>query len=100
MRLRCATFAEVNNCAAPFGHAATHAPHPMHAAASNAASATTFGTGVRLASAAPPVGPAGGLPPGAAPLFPVIYPPASTMRSNAERFTTRSRTTGNAEARH
>ena len=30
MRLRCASFAEVNSCAAPFGHAATHAPHPMH----------------------------------------------------------------------
>ena len=27
-----ATFAEVNNIAAPLGQAATHAPHPIHAA--------------------------------------------------------------------
>src|SRR5438128_1963823 len=31
-RLRCATLAAVNSCAAPLGHAATHAPQPMHAA--------------------------------------------------------------------
>ena len=31
--------------AAPFGQAATQAPQPMHAAASIAASATSFGTG-------------------------------------------------------
>src|SRR3979411_3248016 len=29
---RCVIFAEVNSVAEPFGHAATHAPHPMHAA--------------------------------------------------------------------
>src|SRR3954452_15235152 len=54
-RLRCDTFAAVNSCAAPFGHAATHAPQPMHAAASNAASATGLGTGVMFASGAAPV---------------------------------------------
>ena len=47
--------AEVNSWAAPFGQAATHAPQPMHAAASNAASATSFGTGMMLASGAAPV---------------------------------------------
>ena len=41
--------AEVNSCAAPFGHAATHAPQPMHAAASIAASATGFGIGIEVA---------------------------------------------------
>src|SRR6056297_129755 len=55
-RLRWASLAEVNKLAAPFGHAATHAPQPMHAAASIDASATGFGIGIRLASGAPPVG--------------------------------------------
>ena len=50
------TFAAVNSCAAPFGHAATHAPQPMHAAASIAVSDTAFGTRMRLASGALPVG--------------------------------------------
>ena len=50
------TLAAVNRLAAPFGHAATQAPQPMHAAASIAASATGFGIGIRLASGAPPVG--------------------------------------------
>ena len=48
-RLRCCSFADVNSCAAPFGHAATHAPQPMHAAASIAASATGFGIGIEVA---------------------------------------------------
>jgi len=39
-----------------FGHAATHAPQPMQAAASMAASATSLGIGMRLASGAVPVG--------------------------------------------
>src|SRR3954451_17009803 len=55
-RLRWLTLAAVNRFAAPFGHAATHAPQAMHSAASMAASATTFGTRMRLASGAPPVG--------------------------------------------
>ena len=38
-----------------FGHAATHAPHPMHAAASKAASASTFRIGSAFASFALPV---------------------------------------------
>ena len=46
----------MNSWAALFGHAATHAPHPMHAAASIAASATSLGIKVRLASGAAPVG--------------------------------------------
>src|SRR5580765_5068834 len=54
-RFRWATFADVKSCAAPLGQAATHAPQPMHAAASKAASATTFGTGVRFASGAAPL---------------------------------------------
>ena len=48
--------AAVNSDAEPFGHAATHAPQPMHAAASIAPSASCFGTGIALASGAPPVG--------------------------------------------
>ena len=55
-RLRWATLAAVKSWAALFGHAATHAPQPMHAAASIAASATSFGTRIRLASGALPVG--------------------------------------------
>src|SRR5690606_36277534 len=54
-RLRWAIFAAVNRLAAPLGHAATQAPQPMHAAASNAVSATIFGTSVRFASGADPV---------------------------------------------
>ncbi len=53
---RCDTFAAVNSCAAPFGHAATHAPQPMHAAASIDPSAASLGTRMRLASGAAPVG--------------------------------------------
>ena len=46
----------MNSIAEPFGHAATQAPQPMQAAASNAASASSFGTGIELASGAVPVG--------------------------------------------
>ena len=42
--------AAVKSWPAPFGHAATHAPQPMHAAASIAASAASLGTGITLAS--------------------------------------------------
>jgi hypothetical protein len=38
-----------------FGHAATQAPQPMHAADSNAASASAFDTGIDAASGAAPV---------------------------------------------
>ncbi len=37
--------AAVNSIAEPFGHAATQAPQPMQVAASNAWSASSFGTG-------------------------------------------------------
>ena len=77
----------MNRLAAPFGQAATHAPHPMHAAASIDASATGLGTSMRLASGAPPVGA-------------VMKPPTSTMRSNAERSHIRSLMIGKAVARH
>jgi len=43
------SLAEVNSIAAEFGQAATHAPQPMQAAASNAVSASSFAT--RMASA-------------------------------------------------
>src|SRR3954469_10270982 len=55
-KLRWLTLAAVNRLAAPLGQAATHAPQAMHSAASMAASATTFGMRMRLASGAPPVG--------------------------------------------
>ena len=48
-RPRWLIFAPVNSAAAAFGHAATQAPHPMHAAASIARSAFCFGTGMRVA---------------------------------------------------
>ena len=38
-----------------FGHAATQAPQPMHAAASKAISAFSFFTGIACASGAAPV---------------------------------------------
>jgi len=46
----------VNNAAAALGHAATQAPHPMHAAASMARSAFFLGTGMALPSGPLPVG--------------------------------------------
>jgi len=54
--LRCVTLAEVNSMAAALGHAATQAPQPIHAAASNAVSAASFPTRIALASGALPVG--------------------------------------------
>ena len=84
---RCEIFAAVNNDAEAFGHAATHAPQPMHAAASIASSAFCFGIGMLFASCAPPVGA-------------LMKPPAAMIRSSAPRSTTRSLITGNARARH
>src|SRR5688572_8927210 len=55
-RLRCCSLADVNSWAALLGQAATQAPQPMQAAASMAASLTSFGTRMRLASGAAPVG--------------------------------------------
>src|SRR5699024_2623779 len=49
-------FAAADSVAAAFGHPATHAPHPMHVAASNAWSALSLLTGMLLASGAAPVG--------------------------------------------
>ena len=46
--------AAVNSMAEALGQAATQAPQPMQAAASKAASATIFGTGMMLASGAAP----------------------------------------------
>src|SRR5260370_37004770 len=43
---RCVTFAPVNNDADALGQAATHAPHPIQAAASMAVSAAGLGTGM------------------------------------------------------
>ena len=79
--------AAVNSMAEAFGQAATHAPQPMQAAASMAVSASGLGTGMALASGAPPV-------------LAVTKPPASMMRSKALRSTTRSLITGKAWARH
>ena len=69
------------------GQAATHAPHPMQAAASMARSASRFGTSTVFASGTPPV-------------RTEMKPPAWMMRSNAPRSTTRSLITGKARARH
>ena len=66
----CESFAAMNSIAEPFGHAATHAPQPMHAAASIARSACSFGTVTSFAS-------------GAEPLFAVMKPPAAITLSNA-----------------
>ena len=48
--LRWVTLAAVNSMADALGHAATQAPQPMHAAASKAVSAASFGTRIALAS--------------------------------------------------
>lgn len=82
----CEIFAETKREAEAFLHAATQAPQPMQAAASNASSASAFGTGVEFAS-------------GAAPVFTDTYPPACSIRSNADRSTTRSLMTGKDFAR-
>jgi hypothetical protein len=70
-----------------FGQAATHAPQLMHSAASIARSCIGLATGRVFPSGVPPV-------------FTLTNPPLWMMRSNAVRSTTRSRTTGNAPARH
>ncbi len=54
-RPRCEAFAATNSIAEALGQAATHAPHPMHAAASIARSASRLDTGIELASGALPV---------------------------------------------
>src|SRR5215471_16233483 len=54
MRARCEIFAPMNKCAEAFLHAATHAPQPMHAAASMARSDVDLGTRMELPSGAPP----------------------------------------------
>jgi hypothetical protein len=48
-------FAPRNSDAEPFGHAATHAPQPMHVAALKARIALSRGAGTELASGAEPV---------------------------------------------
>ena len=53
-RFRWPTLAAVNSIAEAFGQAATQAPQPMQVAASIARSAFGFGTGMALASGAPP----------------------------------------------
>src|SRR5207237_7036657 len=78
---RCETFAAVKSIADAFGHAAAHAPQPMHAAASIERSDACFGTGIEFAS-------------GADPARAEINPPARTIRSSALRSTTRSLTIG------
>ena len=85
-RFRWASLAAVKSWPAPFGHAATQAPQPMQAAASIARSAFSFGTAIRFASGAEPVGA-------------VMKPPDSMMRSNAPRSTTRSLMIGKPAAR-
>src|SRR5262245_31031763 len=83
----CETLAPTNNIADAFLHDATHAPQPMHVAELIASSALTFGTRTVL-------------PSGAFPTLTEMYPPEAMIRSNADRSTTRSRTTGKARARH
>ena len=51
---RCETFAAVKSIADAFGHAAAHAPQPMHAAASIERSASCLGIGIEFASGADP----------------------------------------------
>src|SRR3989338_6517274 len=64
------------------GQAATHAPQPIHCAASKAKSEFFLGTRTEWAS-------------GADPVLTDTYPPDLMIRSNAERSTTKSLTTGN-----
>ena len=85
-KARCETFAERNNMAELFLHAATQAPQPIHIAAANEASASSFGMGMALPSTALPV-------------LTEIYPPACIIRSNADLSTVKSFITGNALAR-
>jgi hypothetical protein len=53
-QVQVATLAAVKSMAEAFGQAATQAPQPMHSAASIARSASSFGTGIALASGALP----------------------------------------------
>lgn len=76
----------MKSAAEPFGSDATHAPQPMHAAASIGRSEAGFGTGMALPSIAVPVGA-------------VMKPPDAMMRSNALPSTARSFTTGKAAER-
>ena len=77
----------MNSDAEALGHAATQAPHPMHAAASIAASAASFGTRIVLASCAPPV-------------EALMYPPDWMIRSNALRTPAGDGLTDSLERRH
>src|SRR5450759_4916500 len=54
-RANCVIFAETNNIADAFLHAATQAPHPIQIAESNASSDFFFCTRIELASGAAPV---------------------------------------------
>ena len=85
-RLRWETLAAVNSIADPFGQAATHAAHPIHAAASMARSETSLAIGMELASDALPV-------------RAEMKPPACWIRSKAVLSTTRSLITGRAPER-
>ena len=84
---RCMVLDPANSWAEPLGHAATHAPQPMHAARSSAHSADSWDTGMASAS-------------GAVPTEVETKPPASITRSSALRSTARSLTTGNAPLRN
>ena len=53
-RPRCPILAAVKSDALALGHAATHAPQPMHCAASMARSAASFAMGTALPSGALP----------------------------------------------
>src|SRR5262249_43811471 len=86
-RLRCETLAPTYNIAEAFLHAATHAPQPMHEAASKARSASCFGIGIALPSGAPPV-------------ETETYPPDWMIRLRRVRSTTRFLMTGKDAARH
>src|SRR5262245_52120645 len=80
-KARWETLAETNNMADEFLQAATHAPHPIHAAAAKALSALSFSIGMALPSTDTPV-------------FTDIYPPACMIRSKADLSTMRSFMTG------
>src|SRR5262249_61348626 len=84
---KCETLTAPKLFADPFGHAAAHAPQPMHAAASIARSALCLGTRIEFAS-------------GAEPARAEINPPACTIRSSALRSTTKSLMIGNAPTRN
>ena len=83
----CDTLAETNKLAEAFLQAATHAPHPIHAAASNAYKASSCEIGIAL-------------PSGALPVFTDIYPPDCIILSNGVLSTTKSLITGKGFALH